>query len=42
MSYDAVYKIEMTPEDLAGNTSDYRTTVVFEIDKTVPVSYNFV
>lgn len=37
ISQDAVYQIEMTPADLAGNTADYRSTVVFEIDKTAPV-----
>lgn len=37
ISTDAVYQIEMTPADLAGNVSDYRSTVVFEIDKTVPI-----
>lgn len=34
---EAVYRIEMTPQDLAGNTSDSRSTVVFEIDTTAPV-----
>lgn len=34
---EAVYRIEMTPSDLAGNTSDPRSTVVFEIDTTEPV-----
>lgn len=36
-SKDAVYKIEMAPEDLAGNSTELRSTVVFEIDQTVPV-----
>ena len=35
-SADAVYQMEMRPTDLAGNT-DYQSTAVFEIDKTVPV-----
>jgi len=30
----AVYKIEINPEDLAGNSAEPRCTVVFEIDKT--------
>lgn len=34
---EAVYQIEMTPRDLAGNSADSRSTVIFEIDKTVPV-----
>jgi len=33
----AVYKIEINPEDLAGNSAEPRCTVVFEIDKTPPV-----
>jgi len=33
-SRDAVYKIEINPEDLAGNSAEPRCTVVFEIDKT--------
>ena len=37
ISEDAVYRIEMTPADLAGNASDYRSTAVFEIDQTAPV-----
>jgi len=36
-SRDAVYKIEINPEDLAGNSAEPRCTVVFEIDKTPPV-----
>lgn len=34
---DAVYQVEISPSDLAGNASDSRSTVVFEIDKTVPI-----
>ncbi len=34
---DAVYQIEMTPLDLGENSSEYRSTAVFEIDQTVPV-----
>lgn len=34
---EAVYRIEMTPRDLAGNGSDHRSTEVFEIDRTAPV-----
>lgn len=34
---DAVYQIEITPADLAGNKAEHKSTVVFEIDKTVPV-----
>ncbi|GAE86820.1 hypothetical protein [Acetivibrio straminisolvens] len=34
---DAVYKMEIHPEDLAGNSAELRRTVVFEIDKTPPV-----
>lgn len=37
ISSDAVYRIEIAPADLAGNESDYRSTAVFEIDKTLPV-----
>lgn len=37
ISEDAVYQIEMTPMDLAGNVSDYRSTAVFEMDQTAPV-----
>lgn len=37
VSADAVYQIEMSPADLAGNEADYRSTVVFEIDQTVPI-----
>lgn len=34
---DGVYHIEMTPADLASNTSDKHSTEIFEIDKTLPV-----
>lgn len=34
---DAVYYIEIAPVDLASNRGARRNTVVFEIDKTVPV-----
>lgn len=34
---DAVYYVELTPSDLAGNTADTHGTVIFEIDKTIPV-----
>lgn len=37
VSEDAVYQIEMNPIDLANNAAGYSSTVVFEIDKTVPV-----
>lgn len=37
VSADAVYQIEMSPVDLAGNAADHRNTVVFEIDQTIPV-----
>lgn len=37
VSEDAVYQIELTPVDLAGNLGDRISTVVFEIDKTAPV-----
>ncbi len=36
-SKDAVYKIEMSPKDLAENSTELRSTVVFEIDQTKPV-----
>ncbi|MCL2807221.1 MAG: Ig-like domain repeat protein [Coriobacteriia bacterium] len=36
-SRDGVYQIEMTPSDLAGNSSDMRSTVIFEIDTTPPI-----
>lgn len=35
--YDAVYRIEISPSDSAGNTSDYRSSEIFEIDTTPPV-----
>lgn len=34
---DAVYYVEIAPVDLASNIGPKRNTVVFEIDKTVPV-----
>ncbi len=37
ISEDAVYRIEISPADLAGNEADYSSTTVFEIDKTLPV-----
>lgn len=37
ISEDAVYRVEMSPADLAGNEADYATTTIFEIDKTLPV-----
>lgn len=37
MNMDAVYQIEIEPADLAGNKAERASTVVFEIDKTVPV-----
>ncbi len=36
-SKDAVYFVQIAPVDLASNQGDKRNTVVFEIDKTVPV-----
>ncbi len=35
--FDGVYRMEMTPGDLATNIDDRRSTVIFEIDKTAPV-----
>lgn len=35
--YDAVYRIEISPSDPSGNTSDYRSSEIFEIDTTIPV-----
>ena len=35
--YDAVYRIEISPSDQSGNTSDYRSSEIFEIDTTLPV-----
>lgn len=37
VSNEAVYQVEVTPSDLAGNTAEHRNTVEFEIDKTAPV-----
>lgn len=37
VSSDAVYRIEIAPADLAGNVAEYRSTAVFEIDKTAPI-----
>ena len=34
---DGVYYVSIEPKDLAGNSINQRDTVVFEIDKTVPV-----
>ena len=34
---DAVYRIEISPSDLSGNTSDSRSSEIFEIDTTLPV-----
>lgn len=34
---DGVYRMEMTPTDLATNIADQCSTVIFEIDKTAPV-----
>lgn len=34
---DAVYYVEIAPADLASNNADKRNTVIFEIDKTVPI-----
>ena len=34
---DAVYRIEISPSDPSGNTSDYRSSEIFEIDTTLPV-----
>jgi len=34
---DAVYQVEIAPSDLARNVAELRNTVVFEIDKTIPV-----
>ena len=35
--FDGVYRMEMTPADLASNTAEPCSTVIFEIDKTAPV-----
>ncbi len=37
VSSDAVYQIELTPVDMAGNVAEHRNSVIFEIDKTIPV-----
>lgn len=37
LSKDGIYQIEMTPLDLAENSADRRSTVVFEIDQTAPI-----
>lgn len=34
---DAVYRIEISPSDPSRNTSDYRSSEIFEIDTTLPV-----
>lgn len=34
---DAVYRIEISPSDPSGNTSNYRSSEIFEIDTTLPV-----
>ncbi len=36
-SADAVYFVEMSPSDKAGNPAAQSSTVIFEIDKTVPI-----
>lgn len=35
--FDGIYRMEMTPTDLAENIGDQCSTAIFEIDKTVPV-----
>lgn len=35
--YDAVYRIQISPSDPSGNTSNYRSSEIFEIDTTIPV-----
>lgn len=35
---DAVYRIEIYPSDPSGNTSEYRSSEIFEIDTTLPVA----
>ncbi len=35
--FDGIYRMEMTPTDLATNIGDQCSTVIFEIDKTAPV-----
>jgi hypothetical protein len=37
ISRDAVYQVEITPVDLAGNAGAKRSTVVFEVDQTAPI-----
>lgn len=37
LSKDAIYQVELSPVDLAGNSAERETSVVFEIDKTAPV-----
>lgn len=37
VSEDAVYQVEFAPIDLAGNSAERKSSVVFEIDKTAPV-----
>lgn len=37
LSNDAVYQVAISPKDLAGNEAEHRSTVIFEIDKTVPI-----
>lgn len=37
MNMDAVYQIQIAPADLADNKAERSSTVVFEIDKTVPI-----
>lgn len=34
---DAIYKIEISPSDLAENASESLSTAIFEIDKTIPI-----
>lgn len=34
---DAIYRIEISPSDPSGNTSDYRSSEIFEIDTTIPI-----
>ena len=34
---DAVYRVEISPSDPSGNTSDYKSSEIFEIDTTLPV-----
>lgn len=39
---DGVYQIQMTPSDMAGNNTTYKSTEIFEIDSTPPVLLNSV